>query len=198
MLKKSDKKIIWIVVAAIIVAEAVVLVCVLGPFRHHHEHKKNDETVSRSISHKSSAQNRADASEALGKTLMAARISPHGDKDNDRMKSLEKDKNYSQVLDKDFVNGVYFSDDASDPYKINSYESLISISQHLPKNLSPAAPQMAYDQPELGTVYVPLGVFTGQQNAFVVEMVYVKGQWKVNPYSLVEQIRLSAIISGKK
>ena len=57
---------------------------------------------------------------------------------------------------------------------------------------------MAYDQPELGTVYVPLGVFTGQQNAFVVEMVYVKGQWKINPYSLVEQIRLSAIISGRK
>lgn len=198
MLKKSDKKIIWIVVAAIVVAEAVVLVCIFGPFRHHHEHHKNDETVSRSISHKSSAQNRADASEALGKTLMAARVSPRGDKDNDRMKSLEKNKNYSQVLDKGFVNGVYFSDDASDPYKINSYESLISISQHLPKNLSPAAPQMAYDQPELGTVYVPLGVFTGQQNAFVVEMVYVKGQWKVNPYSLVEQIRLSAIISSKK
>lgn len=49
---------------------------------------------------------------------------------------------------------------------------------------------------ELGIAYVPFGAFTGTNAPFSLQLVYVDGEWKLDPYSLIQQIKISSMLSG--
>ena len=52
-----------------------------------------------------------------------------------------------------------------------------------------------YLDKKTGTAYVPMQVYTGQSSFLAFEMQKVDNEWKLNPYSIVNQIQLSNQVS---
>lgn len=44
------------------------------------------------------------------------------------------------------------------------------------------------------TAYVPLDVFSGTQSSMSIQLVYINGKWKINPYTFIQEIQLSDFV----
>ena len=60
---------------------------------------------------------------------------------------------------------------------------------------------MYFDE-ELGTVHIPIDVFTGENRGIAFEMNYIDGEWKFTPYtammSLVMLVNYEQVIKNEK
>ena len=156
----------------------------------------------RSVSGKTINEDKKDATAALNNLLVLADKSPTGANTSDRLQTLEKD-NYS-VIDEKLPNSIHFGPDATAGMKTSTYQALVTLSSvakdhNASKKIEPVtteAWQKAFADPQLGTVFIPLSVYTGNGAAFSLEMVYVDGAWKLSPYSLLDAIRLSAALQN--
>lgn len=101
---------------------------------------------------------------------------------------------------KEVVEGVYLSDSMeSEGARSSTYQSLVALNALMIKGdakiaTKDAASAVQVDS-ENGIAYVPLGVFTGTDVPFSFEMVYVDGEWKLAPYSLLQSIQMSSAIN---
>lgn len=101
---------------------------------------------------------------------------------------------------------VRFPSQATPGLRAETYQALISlygvltrggdVARHPVKAISPSAFSTVFLDSQLGVAYVPLDAFTGKQTAFSLQMVWVDGEWKLAPYSLLETVRLSATLAA--
>lgn len=158
------------------------------------------EKITRSVTGKTVDEDREDAVTALTKILNTAHISPDGKEATARLDALDKDD--LSVVDPSLEDLMQFSEDSTPGFKISTYQALITISavihsSTIDENISPTREDylsITYADPEIGSVFVPLNVYVGQGAAFSFEMVYVDGEWKLAPYSLIDAVKLSAMI----
>jgi hypothetical protein len=160
------------------------------------------EKVSRTISGKSSNEDRADSVKVLTEILNLALKSPTGATVAERVKALD-DSDFS-VIDKGLPVLIRFGPDADEAFKVNTYQSLIVMAATITENtktdkVTPIAVDshiFAWADSELGTVFVPLSTFMGEKSVFSFEMVFIDKAWRLSPYSLIDSIRLSATIQN--
>lgn len=158
------------------------------------------EKVTRSVTGKTVDEDREDAVAALTKILNTAHISPDGKEATERLTALDKDD--MSVVDPSLESLMQFSEDSTQGFKVSTYQALITISavihsSTVNENIVPAREDylsITYADPEIGSVFIPLNVYVGQGAAFSFEMVYVDGEWKLAPYSLIDAVKLSAMI----
>lgn len=119
----------------------------------------------------------------------------------DRLIALEG-QDFSVVSD-EAVALVRFPSTAPNGLKVSTYESLITLhtvlsapyeNGEIPLPENPPYDRVYMDS-QLGVAFVPVGVITGQDAIFSFEMVHVEGVWQLAPYSLVEQVKISALMA---
>lgn len=158
------------------------------------------EKVEKTVSGKTIDEDRKDALNAATEILNLA----NGPSDGDEFSSIltKLDEGDLSVVDESLDSKIRFTDiyaDSND-LKANVYQALITFSSLIKKTtdteeIKPASDTLwkeVFVDSELGIAQVPMTVYMGQQASFAMEMVYVDGQWQLAPYSLIEQIKLSA------
>lgn len=159
------------------------------------------EVVTRSVTGKSVEEDRQDAVDALTELLKTADKSPDEEMiPSERLLAL--DKNDFSVVDKNLEGMIHYSADSNVDFKVSTYQSLITIAAVVKSSspggeIRPIADQytnFTYADPEVGTVFVPLGIYVSDGAVFSFEMVYVDGEWKLAPYSLLKAVQLSATL----
>lgn len=195
----------WVFVALIAFVVAIVIVWVIWGVSQ--INKSSDDTVTvttqkveRSITGKSIDDDRKAALTSAQNILNLSLKSPTGSNFQERLKSL--DSGDTKVIDPELVKAIRFKDSFADSneMKNNTYQSLITISTLINNStgsstVAPTSDTMwknVYVDTELGTAFVPMGVFAGPSSSFSMEMVYSEGEWKLAPYSLLDSVKLSA------
>lgn len=103
---------------------------------------------------------------------------------------------------------IAWGDNPSKDFRRVTLQSLIAMEavvkeKNPSKKVHPAAEdawRAAYTDSKRGTVYVPIGIFTGTSAGFTMEMVYDKDRgWMLAPYGFVDAVRASTMVqtSGK-
>lgn len=158
------------------------------------------ERVERTVSGKTIEEDQKAAVKSVTEVFELALISPTKASDADRLEAL--DKGDFSVLDEKFIESLHFPEAATEEQKINSYQSVIVIATTIKntntkKEITPYAIdswQMTQADPLVGIVYVPMNVFMGKGSFFTFEMVFIDDEWKLAPYTLVDSVRLSAVL----
>lgn len=158
-----------------------------------------DIVVKHGATGKSFAQDQKDALAAVTALLKESGVSPTKADAQTRLQTLDKD-DYS-VVSKKTQAMVRFPGGSPASFKSQVYQSLITLyemTMSLKKDIKPQSPQ-AYQavlvDSQLGMAFVPLSIYTDTNTTFAFEMVYVDGSWKLTPYALLQQIKLSASLS---
>lgn len=156
----------------------------------------------RSVTGKSLEEDKKAAVAALNNILKTADKSPTGVAAAVRLQTLNKD-DYS-VIDPALPGLIHYGPDSTAGLKTSTYQSLVTLSTIVKEKnggklepISEEAWKTTFGDPQLGTVFVPLNIYAGQGAAFSLEMVYVNGSWKLSPYSLIDAIRLSAMLGSQ-
>lgn len=149
---------------------------------------------------KSVEQDQKDALAAVVKLLKDAGKSPTKAEPLERLKAL--DSGDFSVMDPEVEKSLRFNNNPPDGFKETTFQALITfhtlLSEEGKNKLEPATKDSyknIYVDSELGTAMVPLETISGEQTIFTLQMVHVDGKWKLAPYSVVEQIRISALFS---
>lgn len=160
------------------------------------------EKVQRSLSGKSADEDRKDALTSAQNLLNLAAKSPTGANMEARLQALSKGD--TSVLDPELVKQVrlvdMFADNAT--MSANAYQALVTLTGYLNENGKGVAPvsenswKMVFVDSQAGTAYVPLSAFYQKGIVFSLEMVYVDGTWQFSPYSLLDLVRLSALLQS--
>jgi hypothetical protein len=158
------------------------------------------QKVERSLTGKSIDDDRKAALAAATDVLNLAGNSPTGGDFSVRLKAL--DEGDTKVVDPELVKSIRFKDVFADSneMKNNTYQSLITLSTLIKNStgsstITPTSDTMwknVYVDAELGTAFVPMAIYAGPSSSFSMEMVYVDGDWKLAPYSLLDSVKLSA------
>lgn len=157
--------------------------------------------VERSVSGKAADEDRQDAAAAVQQSLTLA-YEGNGKSITDRLQAVE-DGDFN-VVGEGFEDTLRMGDSRysdNETYRVNTYQSFMSIAELAVKEtgddtFKPVGEYSeVYLDQESGRAFVPMTLFTGKGSLFSVEAVYVDGAWVVDPYSLVQQVRNSAIIS---
>lgn len=154
------------------------------------------EQVDRTVSGKSADQDRQDAVKSV-ETLLKQAYTTDGSYE-DRVKAIEKGDTSS--LTPEFTDSFRFTDAFGKDKSLQSvsYQSVIALSGAAFKSaddIKPVADQSwrsVYVDSEAGIAYVPMSIFTNTSIPFTFEMVYIDGEWKLAPYSLVQSIGASS------
>lgn len=163
------------------------------------------QKVSRSVSGASSDKDKASAMAAAATLLTAANKHSANLSADDRVKAFEDSSaDRSTLADMSTIDSLTrFTNDFDNDLRKTTYQSLVKVSSLLDGNndgkieaRSSDLYKYVYLDSETGTAYVPLQVFSNNAPAFSLEMVYVDGQWKFAPYTLLDAIRLSSSMSG--
>jgi hypothetical protein len=163
------------------------------------------QKVSRSVSGASSDKDKASAMAAAATLLTAANKHSANLSADDRVKAFEDSSaDRSTLADMSTIDSLTrFTNDFDNDLRKTTYQSLVKVSSLLDGNndgkieaRSSDLYKYVYLDSETGTAYVPLQVFFNNAPAFSLEMVYVDGQWKFAPYTLLDAIRLSSSMSG--
>lgn len=155
------------------------------------------EQVERSVSGETVEADQKNSMKAAQKLLDAS--ATEGGDYKSRMSKVESG-DLSSVTD-EMKSGIYLSKGMdNDDARASTYQSLIALNGLLleGKKATPASEdawQSVQVDSENGIAYVPLGIFTGQNVPFSFEMVYVDGQWKLAPYSLLQAIQMSSTVN---
>lgn len=121
------------------------------------------------------------------------------------MDAMEKIQNegYEAVLPDDVSNRIHFVDifEGNENAEIITYQTLLALSAQVTmatgEEISLQYDEMQvegnvlYDE-SVGIAYVPVSAFAKGDVSFSLQMVYVDGEWKLAPYSLIESVQLSA------
>lgn len=160
------------------------------------------EKVERSISGKSSEEDRRDAFEALRNTLTSAGKSKGNLDFETRLTKLDSG-DYSDV-DKELLDSMRWTDglDKRKAVKQNAVQGFVTLNYIITESgnrkIEPKSDvdinQAIYLDQETGRAFIPISIFLGPSNSMSVEMIYdsESKEWKVDPYSFVESLRLSA------
>lgn len=197
----------YVVITAILVVLALLLGLLMGSTLLAKDSKsatsdKTDDTevsqVKESVSGKSAEQDKKDAlNSAVG--ILNSAATKDG-KTEDRLKKIENG-DMSSVPDEmkkkfDFVDS--FSKD--EKLKSVAFESVITMKDRIFKDGEAKASDDAWKSVELdsskGIAWVPLGAIAGQDIPFTFEMVYKDGEWKLSPYSILESVKMSAMMGA--
>lgn len=163
------------------------------------------QKVSRSVSGASSDKDKASAMATAATLLTAANKHSANLSADDRVKAFEDSSaDRSTLADMSTIDSLTrFTNDFDNDLRKTTYQSLVKVSSLLDGNndgkieaRSSDLYKYVYLDSETGTAYVPLQVFSNNAPAFSLEMVYVDGQWKFAPYTLLDAIRLSSSMSG--
>lgn len=116
----------------------------------------------------------------------------------DRIKGIDKDKKIDGYVSDTAKSYLYLKDfmDKEEGYTTTSMTMLAivsSLNEIGNKNLDPVTSDVQYIYLDETTriAQVPLEYYTGSGGAVSLEMVYVDGQWKLSPYSLIQAIQLA-------
>ena len=162
------------------------------------------QKVSRSVSGASSDKDKASAMAAAATLLTAANKHSANLSADDRVKAFEDSSaDRNTLADMSTIDSLTrFTNDFDNDLRKTTYQSLVKVSSLLDGNndgkieaRSSDLYKYVYLDSETGTAYVPLQVFSNNAPAFSLEMVYVDGQWKFAPYTLLDAIRLSSSMS---
>lgn len=163
------------------------------------------QKVTKSVSGASSDKDKASAMAAAATLLTAANKHSANLSADDRVKAFEDSSaDRSTLADMSTIDSLTrFTNDFDNDLRKTTYQSLVKVSSLLDGNndgkieaRSSDLYKYVYLDSETGTAYVPLQVFSNNAPAFSLEMVYVDGQWKFAPYTLLDAIRLSSSMSG--
>lgn len=100
--------------------------------------------------------------------------------------------------------GVHYTGDfaKSEGIRKSLYQTLVMTADTLshdgaaPEPSATAAHGVFLDR-EAGLAYVPLGAYSSSEAGFSVTMVHVGGRWLLEPYPLLDTVRLSAALASK-
>lgn len=213
--KKSDKKIIIIVASALVFILALVWGGVLlvnglakddapveqlpAPEETSSE-SASSEQIEKTVSGKTVDQDRQDALLAATEILNLANGPADATEFSEQLTKL--DNGDTSFINPELEGKIRFADiyNESDELKANVYQALITFSSLIKKateaeEIKPSSDTLwknVYVDSELGIAQIPMTIFMGNQASFAMEMVYIDGEWKLAPYTLIEQIKLSA------
>lgn len=116
----------------------------------------------------------------------------------DRIKGIDKDKKLDDYISDSAKSYLYLKDfmDKEEGYTTSSI-AILAIIKNLTEigneNLNPVSTdtQYVYLDETTRIAQIPLDYYTGAGGAVSLEMVYVDGQWKLSPYSLLQSIQLA-------
>lgn len=148
-----------------------------------------------SVTGKTPDEDKQDAVNAL-KTILASYKTSEGTYQQ-RVANIEAGDN--STISEEMENAVHFYGSFETDTELQSitYQSLVSISGGTLGNQDPIlyredAWQVVEVDSQKGVAYVPVSIFTGSDSIpLVFEMVYIDGQWKVSPYSLLQDIKVA-------
>lgn len=160
------------------------------------------QKITRSLSGKTVAQDRADAISAAGALLTATNAPKTISEAGDTIGQLEKDDFSS--LSPSFPNRVRYYDAYVDN---KDFQAEVAMSIYSVAALAKEANggKIVADESLSGTVrvdqetgiaQVPIDIFTGKESPIAFEMVYVDGSWKLEPHSFSSYIRISALLGS--
>ena len=117
---------------------------------------------------------------------------------DDRIKGIDKDKKLDGYVSDSAKSYLYLKDfmDKEEGYTTSAI-AILAIIKNLTEigneNLNPVSNDIQYVYLDETTriAQVPLDYFTGVGGAVSMELVYVDGQWKLSPYSLLQSIQLA-------
>lgn len=117
---------------------------------------------------------------------------------DDRIKGIDNDKKIDGYISDSSKSYLYLKDfmDKEEGYTTSSM-AILAIIKNLNdignKNLDPITSdtQYVYLDETTRIAQIPLDYYTGVGGAVSLEMVYVDGQWKLSPYSLLQSIQLA-------
>lgn len=191
------------IVFAILVAGAIVagLFAVAGSIGKANEIPES-EKITRSLSGKTLAEDRADVVTAVAGLLNATNAPKTIEEAGNTIGELEAGDFSS--LAPDFLDRVRFYDAYADN---SSFQSEVAMSIYSIAALAKQANggEIVADESKIGTVridqetgiaQVPIDIFTGNASPIAFQMVYVDGAWKLEPHTFSSYIRLSAILQA--
>lgn len=151
-----------------------------------------------SVTGKSPDEDKKDAMNAAKDLLNASRTTEGSSAD--RLQRL--DNNDFSSITKDMTDRIDFQGSFANDRDLQKvvYQSLIALDDTLLGNqevkLNPSNAWEAVEvDSEKGIAWVPVGGFANKDVPFSMEMVYKDGQWKFAPYSFVESVKMSSMIS---
>lgn len=168
------------------------------------EEQATSTTTTRRLSGRTTDEDKADAV-ATAATLLNAANKHTGDQTADqRVQALEQSGDHSSLADLTTMDALTrYTPEFDEALKTTTRQSLIKASSLLDDNNDGKIEvrgnnphQYVYLDQQAGVAYVPLQVFSEHAPAFSLEMVYVDGQWRFAPYTLLDAIRLSAALGG--
>ena len=117
---------------------------------------------------------------------------------DDRIKGIDKDKKLDGYVSDSAKSYLYLKDfmDKEEGYTTSAM-AILAIIKNLTEigneNLNPVSndTQYVYLDETTRIAQVPIDYYTGVGGAVSMELVYVDGQWKLSPYSLLQSIQLA-------
>lgn len=168
------------------------------------EEQATSTTTTRGLSGRTTDEDKADAV-ATAATLLNSANKHTGDQTADqRVQALEQSGDHSSLADLTTMDALTrYTPEFDEALKNTTRQSLIKASSLLDDNNDGKIEvrgnnphQYVYLDQQAGVAYVPLQVFSEHAPAFSLEMVYVDGQWRFAPYTLLDAIRLSAALGS--
>lgn len=200
-MNRKNKVIIFSISAGLL---AVILIW--GGFfigiNSYNTNSSESSTITRTLSGKSLNDDKLDAVNAAAKIL---NLSKTNDSTKEELtKTLTKLSNGDTSSIPNELNSLIRFTDAFSKKKnqLATYQALTTISYYVIQEtgnktiekLPEVSPDDIYLDQETGVAFVPVSVFSGK-GYFDMEMIYVDGQWKLSPYSLIRQVSVSSVIS---
>lgn len=157
--------------------------------------------ISRSVTGKPIDEDRADVYKAAVELLDATDAPANQDDYKKLLSSLDSAK--VSDIPKDLLSRIRFVDTMDkDELKVTTYQALItfaslskaSSSDGKIASLYADGPMTIMVDQEAGVAEVPMNIFVnsqGSSNTFSMEFVYIDGKWKLAPYTVLDQLRLS-------
>ena len=207
MKKKKDKKHIARMVLGAVLSVLLILVVILigkGVYDSKEEKNKTVETKEQ-VEVKETKEEIAKKMEEILKEFEKDPKPDSKRSIDDRVYTLDKSENkVEDVVSDKALSMVHFADafqtdDRGKRLTTQTMLALISVikEQSSDKELKVRTPILdsIYLDKKTGTAYVPMQVYTGQSSFLAFEMQKVDNEWKLNPYSIVNQIQLSNQVS---
>lgn len=158
-------------------------------------------TITRTLTGNTVEEDRAEVYKAAVE-LLEATNAPAGQEEYVALLG-ELDSAVAADIPADLLSRIRFADVLNeDALKITTYQALITFAS-LAKASSPDGviaslfadgPKTIMVDQETGTANLPLNIFVssaGEVNTFSLSFVYIDEQWKLAPYSMLDQLRLS-------
>lgn len=141
---------------------------------------------------------RLKAVESVVAALKASIVVPNGSPSDPLARMEMVDKGDYSALDKDSIDKyVYLSDDAkAKGLEGTSYSALVAMAYAITRDgdeikVPNDGLDKVYVDAKTGRAFVPVSLLSPNGAVFSVELVYVNNTWKIDPYTLLEQVKFS-------